>query len=52
MTGKELSKFVNQRFAEGMTDAQIAGALGISVECMYRKMAERDESKEDTTESE
>ena len=47
MTSKELSKFVSKQFARGMTEQQIAGSLGMSVEAMYRKMAEGDEKNTD-----
>lgn len=47
MTSQELNKYVAQKFAEGMTDRNIAGSLGMTVECMYRKMAQDDEPKED-----
>ena len=43
MTSVELSKFVNQQHLRGMTDENIAGSLGITVEAMYRKMGEDDD---------
>ena len=45
MTSQELNKYVAQKFAEGMSDKNIAGSLGMTVECMYRKMAKDDEPK-------
>ncbi len=43
MTAVELNKYVAERIAQGMTIEAIAGGLGITLECLYRKMAEDDE---------
>ena len=50
MNTKDLNKYVSEQFAQGKTERQIAMSLGISVECMYRRMAADDdeiERKED-----
>lgn len=45
MKTKDLNKYVAEQFAQGKTERQIAMSLGISVECMYRKMAADDDEK-------
>ena len=50
MKAIDLSKYVSKQFAQGMTEQQIAASLGISVEAMYRKMAEGDEKNTDQKE--
>ena len=47
MTTDELNRYVSEQFAQGRTEKQIAQQLGISLECMYRKMAKNDESKDE-----
>lgn len=45
MTPEEVSKFASQQHMMGKSDVRIAGALGMSPECMYRIMnrnAEKD----------
>ena len=47
MTPQDLSKFVAEQVARGKTPEAVAGMLGITPECMYRKMARNDEDHDD-----
>ena len=43
MTPEELTKYVNEQFAKGLSMEAIAASLGVSVEYLYRKMAKHDD---------
>lgn len=46
MTTEELNKYVAEQFAKGVSMETIARSLGITLECLYRKMGKKDEDKE------
>lgn len=51
MTPKDLNKYVAEQVALGKTPEAVANMLGITPECMYRKMAKYDEDHEEKTDS-